>query len=206
MKKTILFILFVIIFSNYSFATKRIITVQNFSFSPSSLNANVGDTIQWNWISGSHTTTSTSVPLGAASWDSPLSSSNTSFMYRITVAGTYNYKCTPHESMGMVGSFVASSSLITQTETTVSSFELKQNYPNPFNPTTTINFSIPKSENVKISVFNVLGKEVEVLNDGKLDQGSYKILFDASKYSSGVYFYKIAAGEFTEIKKMLLVK
>jgi len=69
----------------------------------------VGDTVKWVWISGSHTTTSTSVPTDAASWDSPINSSNTSFSYKVTVAGAYDYKCTPHAAMGMVGSFTANS-------------------------------------------------------------------------------------------------
>jgi plastocyanin len=89
-------------------ATKWIVNVQNFSFSPDNLpNVIVGDTIRWNWINGSHTTTSTTIPGGAASWDHPLNSSSTFFEYHVTIAGTYNYKCTPHQAMGMVGSFIA---------------------------------------------------------------------------------------------------
>ena len=95
-------------------ATKHIITVQNFSFSPSSItNVIVGDTMRWVWVSGSHTTTSTTIPASAATWDSPITSTATSYEYKVTVAGTYNYKCTPHASMGMVGSFIASSSAAT---------------------------------------------------------------------------------------------
>jgi hypothetical protein len=60
------------------------------------------------WTSGSHTTTSTVIPASAATWNSPISSTVTSFEYKVTVAGVYNYKCTPHASMGMVGSFTAS--------------------------------------------------------------------------------------------------
>lgn len=93
----------------HTFATKHIINVQNNFFSPSSItNVAVGDTMRWVWVSGVHTTTSTTIPAGAATWDSPMTSTNTVFEYKVTVAGTYNYKCTPHAAMGMIGSFVAS--------------------------------------------------------------------------------------------------
>ena len=90
-------------------ATKHIITAQNFFFSPSNLtNVLVGDTIRWVRVNGSHTTTSTvsSIPAGAAIWNSPLNSVTTSFEYKVTVAGTYNYVCTPHAA-SMFGSFTA---------------------------------------------------------------------------------------------------
>jgi plastocyanin len=89
-------------------ATKWIVNVQNFSFSPSNLpGVAVGDTIKWVWINGSHTTTSTTIPGSAASWDEPITSSNTFYEYPVTAAGSYNYVCTPHAGMGMVGSFTA---------------------------------------------------------------------------------------------------
>ncbi|MEI6059529.1 MAG: BACON domain-containing carbohydrate-binding protein [Bacteroidota bacterium] len=92
-----------------AFAVKHIISVQNYSFTPASIpDVVVGDTIRWVWVSGSHTTTSTTIPASAATWNSPISSTTTTYDYKVTLAGTYNYKCTPHAAMGMVGSFVAS--------------------------------------------------------------------------------------------------
>ncbi|MFZ1289310.1 MAG: S8 family serine peptidase [Melioribacteraceae bacterium] len=90
-------------------------------------------------------------------------------------------------------------------------FELYQNYPNPFNPTTTIKYSIPKNEkremsNVKIMVYNVLGKEIKTLINQKQNPGNYEINFDASDLSSGVYFYKLTYGNFSSIKKMILLR
>ncbi|MFN4111058.1 MAG: T9SS type A sorting domain-containing protein, partial [Ignavibacteria bacterium] len=85
-------------------------------------------------------------------------------------------------------------------------YNLSQNYPNPFNPRTRIEFIIPTNERVELSVFNLLGEKVETLIDKELDAGKHFIDFDASKLSSGMYFYKIEAGEFTSIKKMVLVK
>ena len=85
-------------------------------------------------------------------------------------------------------------------------FELSQNYPNPFNPSTNINFSIPVSGNVKLSVYDVSGREVAVLVNKDLAAGTYKADFNASMLSSGVYFCRINAGDFTDVKKMMLVK
>jgi len=85
-------------------------------------------------------------------------------------------------------------------------FSLEQNYPNPFNPSTTIKYSIPESGNIKLIVFNSLGEEVKVLKDEFEEAGTYKINFNASELSSGIYFYKIISGNFTSVKKMALLK
>lgn len=85
-------------------------------------------------------------------------------------------------------------------------FSLAQNYPNPFNPVTKIKFNIPKSTQVKIVIFDLLGREIETLVDQQLNPGTYETDFEGSKYSSGVYFYKLISNDFYETKKMLLVK
>ncbi len=85
-------------------------------------------------------------------------------------------------------------------------FSLAQNYPNPFNPSTAIEFSIPISSTVQLSVFNVLGEEVKKLVDEYLPGATHRVTWDAGKYPSGVYFYRLRAGNFTQTKKMLLVR
>lgn len=95
---------------------------------------------------------------------------------------------------------------ITKTEETANSYKLEQNFPNPFNPVTKINYSIPKSSKVTINIFDILGQRVASLVDERQDAGSYSVDFNASELSSGVYYYKIDAGEFSSIKKMTLVK
>ncbi|MBN8583645.1 MAG: S8 family serine peptidase [Ignavibacteria bacterium] len=86
------------------------------------------------------------------------------------------------------------------------SFILEQNYPNPFNPSTSIRYSVPAAGNVTLKVFDVAGKEVAILVNEMKQQGVYSIDFNASNLASGVYFYRIEAGDFTDVKKMLLVK
>jgi photosystem II stability/assembly factor-like uncharacterized protein len=84
--------------------------------------------------------------------------------------------------------------------------KLSQNYPNPFNPSTTISFTLTKHTRVKITMYDVLGREVRVLLEDIKNPGEHKLKFDASALSSGVYFYKIEAGSYTETKKMVLIK
>jgi len=85
-------------------------------------------------------------------------------------------------------------------------FAISQNYPNPFNPSTKIRFSIPQSEQVVISVFNIQGELVESLVNKEMDAGNYQITFDGSGLASGLYLYRIQAGSFIETKKMTLMK
>jgi hypothetical protein len=86
-------------------------------------------------------------------------------------------------------------------------FSLSQNYPNPFNPTTEIGFNLPKDENVTLEIFDSMGRKISELTKGKFfNAGYHRINFEAKTLTSGIYFYKITAGEFSETKKMMLVK
>lgn len=85
-------------------------------------------------------------------------------------------------------------------------FWLSQNYPNPFNPSTKIAFNVPIATTVKIDIFNSLGSHLQTILNKNILAGKYSIYFDASNYSSGTYFYKITADNFTETKKMVLIK
>jgi hypothetical protein len=86
------------------------------------------------------------------------------------------------------------------------SYSLNQNYPNPFNPSTTIKFGIPKAGFVELKVYDILGREVATLVEDPFEAGVYQVTFDASLLSSGVYFYSLRSGDFTETRKMLLIK
>ena len=95
---------------------------------------------------------------------------------------------------------------IKKNQTYVDDFRLYQNYPNPFNPTTSIRFDLKKSSHVKLVVYDVLGREVALLLNEKLSYGGYTVVWLAKDYPSGVYFYKLVADEFVDVKKMLLIK
>jgi hypothetical protein len=85
-------------------------------------------------------------------------------------------------------------------------YMLYQNYPNPFNPVTTISYSLPKTANVQIKVFDLLGREIATLVNEVKPVGSYKVKFDGSQLTSGIYFYQMKAGDFISTKKLILLK
>ncbi|MDZ7378063.1 MAG: T9SS type A sorting domain-containing protein, partial [candidate division KSB1 bacterium] len=91
-------------------------------------------------------------------------------------------------------------------ETVPVEYALHQNYPNPFNPTTTVKFAVAKPGNVTIAVYNMLGQKVATLVNGYHQAGTYAATWDATGMASGVYFYKIEAGDFTAVKKMTLLR
>jgi photosystem II stability/assembly factor-like uncharacterized protein len=85
-------------------------------------------------------------------------------------------------------------------------FSLRQNYPNPFNPVTTIEYDITKRAHVSLTVYDLLGRKIEVLVDKKQEAGTYRVRFDGSQHSSGVYFYQLTTGGFVRTKEMALLK
>jgi hypothetical protein len=85
-------------------------------------------------------------------------------------------------------------------------YSLSQNYPNPFNPSTTIKFELPKPARVRLSVYDILGREVSVLVNEKRDAGVHEVKFDAAGLASGVYFYMLQAGDFIQTRKMFLIR
>lgn len=87
-----------------------------------------------------------------------------------------------------------------------SEFGLMQNYPNPFNPTTTIQYNLPSAGVVKIKIYNIQGREITTLLNEFKNAGSYSINFDGTNFSSGVYYYRIESNEFSQTKRMLLIK
>ena len=95
-------------------------------------------------------------------------------------------------------------------DNTPSEFSLSQNYPNPFNPSTTISYSIPSNidygGNVKLIVYDVLGRQVNTLVNQKAIPGEYSVIFEGSDLTSGIYFYTISVGEYYQTKKMILLK
>ena len=105
--------------------------------------------------------------------------------------------------------FISSSTaatLVLKNEIAPASFSLSQNFPDPFNPSTQIDFSLPQQSNVQLKVYNTLGQLVTTLVNGNLSAGSHSVTFDARNLASGLYIYRLSAGNFTSVKKMLLLK
>jgi hypothetical protein len=111
---------------------------------------------------------------------------------------------------GLYQAWTTSVDIITGTEPIANNipdnYSLSQNYPNPFNPTTVIKYTLPEQKLVKLAVYDMLGKEVSSLDNEVKEAGSYEVTWDASRYPSGVYFYRITAGDYTVTKKMILLK
>lgn len=91
-------------------------------------------------------------------------------------------------------------------ELLVKEYSLVQNYPNPFNPSTIIKYQIPKAGNVKLVIYDILGREITTLVNEFQNDGRYEVKFDASNLSSGIYIYRLEANDFVDSKKMMLVK
>jgi photosystem II stability/assembly factor-like uncharacterized protein len=138
------------------------------------------------------------------------------FTAATTQTGTYNHLTSPRtissnniwaiRNNGGISKFTSSVGINPISTEVPSKYSLSQNYPNPFNPTTKIKFAITKLSEVKIVVFDAMGREVQTLVNEKLQAGTYETTFDGSQLTSGVYFYKISSGDFSETKKMLMVK
>jgi len=107
---------------------------------------------------------------------------------------------------GTTSSYVGPNGISGHSKYVPTSYELEQNYPNPFNPTTNFHFSIPKDGNVTVKIYDVTGQVVGTFVDGFLKAGTYNAEFDGTNYASGVYFYTLSTPEFTQTKKMILLK
>jgi len=116
--------------------------------------------------------------------------------------GKYQYRL---KQIDFDGSFSYSYAIEVEVGTPMT-FELSQNFPNPFNPTTTISYRIPETSGVTLKIFDVTGTEVMTLVNQKQEAGSYTINFDATNFASGMYIYKIEAGKYSSVKKMMLMK
>jgi len=194
--------LFVILFFNAG-ATIHVVQVSSNQFTPNSTNVNVGDTVRFTWISGNHTTTSVNIPNGAATWDSPMTSSVQQFDYKVTVAGTYGYKCTPHALSGMVGTFTAST--VTGIQNISDAAISTSIFPNPFTYELFIEQGNEQPEYTQISISDILGKQIRTIDIESLSIISEKRRIDVSELPKGIYFVTLK-GNGTKAKTIRLVK
>jgi plastocyanin len=197
MKKIRLFcIALLLLVSIKSYSVVRVINQTASTFSPSNITVNVGDVVRWVWSSGSHTTTSKTIPANAASWDTPLNSSNTTFDYTVTIAGTYSYVCTFHESMGMVGSFTAT------VATGIGENSLSKEFAVYPNPTTTV-LNIVNGESGELIISDVLGKSIKQFNTNELTASNNTFQLNVSNLQNGIYIISLIP---TDNKKRISIK
>ncbi len=135
--------------------------------------------------------------------ESTLPPTGLTYYYAVTALDGLQNESQPSNIMGLSAGGVEG---IEQQVSPPIAFRLNQNFPNPFNPTTLISFRIPHEEKVTLAVYDLLGREVRVLVDGIRGTGDHQVLFDASGLPTGVYIYRLRAGEFVESRKMQLVK
>ena len=130
---------------------------------------------------------------------------------KIESYNTYLTEKTMVDSVYMIGmklneEYIGSTYFQISSTKPATDFKLEQNYPNPFNPTTKIEYSIPKNSLVTLKVYDMLGREVATLVNEEKSIGNYNVEFNGNGLSSGIYFYKFQAGDYTTVKKMILVK
>ncbi len=191
-----------ILFLN-AYATIHVVQVSNFQFNPNALNVNVEDTIRWTWVNGTHTTTSGIVPNGAASWNSPISSSSTTFDYKVTVAGSYSYLCVPHEGMNMIATFTASGTIGISNSGQINPTSL---FPNPFVNELFIEQGNEQPEYTQISISDILGKQIKSITIESLSVVSIgKRRIDVAELPKGIYFVTLK-GNGAKSKTIRLVK
>ncbi len=155
--------------------------------------------------------TASSYPISLQSAQAPLtvkwSVSTTGYGYKLTDASGKLITTMNGQGSAKVSASGTSLILSAQPVTVPKEFALHQNYPNPFNPSTEIAFDLPTASTVTLKIYNILGQEVfTLLNNESVGAGSHAYRFDASNLSSGIYFYKIQAGSFDAVRKMMLVK
>ena len=188
----LLFVFSICLFSVVQAGT-HIVQVSNFLFNPSAVSANVGDTIIWQWVSGDHTTTSTSVPNGAASWDAPMNNASITFQYIITVPGMYNYHCTMHPST-MNGSITVSGG--TSGVPVLSNDAAISLYPNPSNG----QFEISSAAMIqRIEVYDLAGK---MIYSNEINAGHADINLDMA--TTGVYLVRVVSENETTFRKIVI--
>jgi plastocyanin len=209
--KNFWFVFILTIFVSYrSVSVTHTIINSGFSFSPSTLTINLGDTVKFvlatihNAREVSQTTWNANGTTSNGGFETPFGGGNV----LLAQTGTHYYVCVNHAFMGMKGQIVVtpSSDVQTSNNNVPSSFNLEQNFPNPFNPSTKISFSLPQKSNVTLKIYNAIGQEIKTLVNGEADAGIHEIEFNGSNLASGIYFYRLSTPGFTDTKRLVLLK
>lgn len=186
MKKNVTLLLLFFALAKFCSSASILILADGFTFTPATVTANVGDTIMFGWISGTHTTTSTNIPVGATPWNEPLTQANPFVMYQVSVAGEYDYQCNIHVGMGMVGHItVTNSSNINQQnalQVRVLSTLIKDD----------LKIEFSKSSLWKVDLFNASG-ELAKSFERTAKAGTTEV-FSMSELPAGIYIVRVTDG------------
>lgn len=142
-------------------------------------------------------------PFDSVSFDIPASALSPLFKFRFRGEGLETTDEWFFDNICVIGQTITG---LTGNNYIPKEFALSQNYPNPFNPSTKINFDVPVQAYVTLKVYDIAGREIAKLADGQFNAGEHTVIFDASKFASGVYFYRLTTGEFVRTKRMVLLK
>ena len=193
---------------NHCLAATHEITIADFGFLPQTDSIAVGDSVRWtNSGFTSHSSTS-----DYGVWDSGFLNPGISFTRQFNSPGSYPYHCKADTSMK--GTIVVQATDVkdeTGSSKEPSEFSLSQNYPNPFNLSTKIEFTLVKPGFVSLNIYDILGRKVRTLVSEYLSSGYKSVLWDGkndsgNEVASGIYFYQMKARDFSETKKLLLLK
>ena len=191
-------IIFLTLFT-FLFSEIHDVVIENFSFTPSSLLIDAGDTVRWTNNGNSHTVTS----------DDDLFSSGTlsngdTFEHTFNTEGAFAYHCDHHSTMQ--ASVTVSESLDNDNVSFPDKITINPAYPNPFNPSTNISFSLNQYHSVSVDIYNLRGELISNLLKGGLVAGNYSVVWDASDQSSGVYLLRVSTDNFISTQKVMLIK
>jgi plastocyanin len=182
MKKKLLLLATIFMTAATSFAVTYTIHVGSMAFTPSAITVNPGDVVTWVWDNGTHTTTSSLVPIGAATWDKPITSEDPTYSYIPSVLGTYNYQCTFHFTLGMIGTIYVVDPHIAVTESTGPTFKI---FPSPASDIIHLQLSqslVPAS----VSLTDITGRQVMSRNNVTISTD-----IDLQNISNGSYIISV---------------
>ncbi len=197
MKKQLLLLAATLMLAASSFAVTYTIHVGSMAFTPSAITVNPGDVITWVWDNGTHTTTSSRVPAGAATWDKPITAADPTYSYIPSVLGTYNYQCTFHFTLGMIGTiYVVDPTISVASVGTDPAFTI---FPNPASDIIHLQLSqslIPAS----VSLTDIMGKQVMSRNNVTISTD-----INVHNIPNGSYIISVQQGDVVR-KQSIVVK
>jgi plastocyanin len=191
--------------STLSFAEQHTVTVQNFSFTPADITIAHGDTVIWNGLGGFHNVHHLGNPslFGTSPASAPWIYQ---FIFDDSGDSTFHYECEIHTSMQGTVTVEPVSGADVDVSPVLTVFQLEQNYPNPFNSSTTIQYNLNTASDVNLTLYDMLGREVRQLFQGRADAGINEVTLDASGLAGGTYYYRLQTPQATSTRSLVFIK